>query len=105
MNAPYFLAHIWLIPLFPLLTAAVMLFFGRKLANNVVSYLCAGSVFVSFIFSVGSVFSAGGAAGRRAIFCEDAFSVAASDSVPHGRRAGWRISWRSGNFRLIRFRR
>src|SRR5271170_2057346 len=54
MNAPYFLEHIWLIPLFPLLTAAVMLFYGRKLANNIVSYLCAGSVFVSFIFSVGA---------------------------------------------------
>src|SRR5580692_2397385 len=56
MNAPYFLEHIWLIPLFPLLTAAVMLFYGRRLANNIVSYLCAGSVFVSFIFSVGAFF-------------------------------------------------
>ena len=54
MSAPYFLEHIWLIPLFPLFTAAVMLFYGRRLANNVVSYLCAGSVFVSFIFSVGA---------------------------------------------------
>src|ERR1700678_2572498 len=56
MTPPYFLDHIWLIPLFPLLTAAVMLFYGRKLANDVVSYLCAGSVFVSFIFSVGAFF-------------------------------------------------
>src|SRR5271155_1167817 len=56
MNAPYFLEHIWLIPLFPLLTAAVMLFYGRRLANNIVSYLCAGSVFVSFLFSVGAFF-------------------------------------------------
>ena len=56
MNTPYFLEHIWLIPLFPLLTAAVMLFYGRKLANNIVSYLCAGSVFVSFLFSVGAFF-------------------------------------------------
>ena len=56
MNAPFFLEHIWLIPLFPLLTAAVMLFYGRKLAKNTVSYLCAGSVFVSFIFSVGAFF-------------------------------------------------
>src|SRR5271156_2012140 len=56
MNAPFFLEHIWLIPLFPLLTAAVMLFYGRRLANNIVSYLCAGSVFVSFIFSVGAFF-------------------------------------------------
>src|ERR1700690_731225 len=56
MSAPYFLEHIWLIPLFPLLTAALMLFYGRRLANNIVSYLCAGSVFVSFIFSVGAFF-------------------------------------------------
>ena len=56
MPVSYFLDHIWLIPLFPLLTAAVMLFYGRKLANDVVSYLCAGSVFVSFIFSVGAFF-------------------------------------------------
>src|SRR5271156_7140893 len=56
MNAPYFLEHIWLIPLLPLLTAAVMLFYGRRLANNIVSYLCAGSVFVSFILSLGAFF-------------------------------------------------
>src|SRR5271169_5735017 len=56
MSAPFFLEHIWLIPLFPLLTAAVMLFYGRKLANNIVSWLCSGSVFVSFIFSVGAFF-------------------------------------------------
>src|SRR3984885_3644266 len=56
MNAPYFLEHIWLIPLFPLLTAALMLFYGRRLSNNIVSYLCAGSVLVSFVFSVGAFF-------------------------------------------------
>src|SRR6202451_4314625 len=56
MNAPYFLEHIWLIPLVPLLTAALMLFYGRRLSNNIVSYLCAGSVLVSFVFSVGAFF-------------------------------------------------
>ena len=57
MNAqPYFLDHIWLIPLFPLATAAVMLFFGRRLSNQIVSWLCSGSVFVSFIFSAGAFF-------------------------------------------------
>jgi hypothetical protein len=33
MPTEYFLAHIWLIPLFPLAGAALMLFFGRKLPN------------------------------------------------------------------------
>jgi NADH-quinone oxidoreductase subunit L len=57
MNAqPFFLDHIWLIPMFPLATAAVMLFYGRRLSNNIVSRLCSGSVFVSFIFSLGAFF-------------------------------------------------
>src|SRR5579863_3464819 len=51
---PFFLAHIWLIPMFPLITAAAMLFFGRRLKNDVINALCVGSVFISFIFSAGS---------------------------------------------------
>src|SRR5271168_2180776 len=51
-----FLDHIWLIPMFPLITAATMLFFGRRLKNNIVSALCAGSVFISFLFAVGAFF-------------------------------------------------
>jgi NADH-quinone oxidoreductase subunit L len=56
MNAPlpYFLGHIWLIPLFPIATAAVMLFFGRRLKNSMVSLLCVGSVFLSFVYSLGA---------------------------------------------------
>jgi NADH-quinone oxidoreductase subunit L len=56
MNAPlpYFLDHIWLIPLFPLATAAVMLFFGRRLKNSLVNLLCVGSVFLSFVYSFGA---------------------------------------------------
>ena len=30
MPAEYFLAHIWMIPLFPLAGAALMLFIGRR---------------------------------------------------------------------------
>ncbi|MFZ3215440.1 MAG: NADH-quinone oxidoreductase subunit L [Candidatus Acidiferrales bacterium] len=58
MNAPqpFFLDHIWLIPLFPLATAAVMLFIGWRLAKGIVNALCVGSVFVSFLFSVGAFF-------------------------------------------------
>jgi len=56
MNAPYFLDHIWLIPLFPLLTAGLMLLAGRRLKNPVISVLCVGSVFVSFLYSVGAFF-------------------------------------------------
>ncbi len=52
----YFLDHLWLIPLFPLATAALMLFFGRRLPNAGVSVLCVGSVGLSFLYSVGAVF-------------------------------------------------
>jgi len=58
MNGPllFFLDHIWLIPLFPAATAGIMLLFGRRLQNSAVSALCVGSVFVSFLFSLGAFF-------------------------------------------------
>ncbi|HKW31865.1 MAG TPA: NADH-quinone oxidoreductase subunit L [Candidatus Acidoferrum sp.] len=51
----YFLEHLWLIPLFPLVTAALMLFLGRRLPNAAVSVLCVGSVGLSFVFAMGAV--------------------------------------------------
>ena len=51
----YFLDHLWLIPLFPLATAALMLFIGKRLPNSVVSLFCVGSVGLSFIFAAGAV--------------------------------------------------
>src|SRR2546423_1455575 len=52
----YFLDHLWLIPLFPLATAALMLFLGRGIPKAGVSVLCVGSVGLSFIYAVGAVF-------------------------------------------------
>ncbi len=52
----YFLAHLWMIPLFPLATAALMLFFGKRLPNAAVSGFCVGSVGLSFVFALGAVF-------------------------------------------------
>jgi len=52
----YFLDHLWLIPLFPLATAALMVFFGRRLPNAGVSVLCVGSVGLSFVYAAGAVF-------------------------------------------------
>src|SRR3989454_2605908 len=51
----YFLDHLWLIPLFPLATAALMLFFGKRLPKIGISVLCVGSVGLSFIYGVGAV--------------------------------------------------
>ncbi|MFZ0285973.1 MAG: NADH-quinone oxidoreductase subunit L [Terriglobales bacterium] len=47
----FFLAHIWLIPLFPAFGAAVMFFFGRKLQKQTVSAVCVGAVVLAFLFS------------------------------------------------------
>jgi NADH-quinone oxidoreductase subunit L len=51
----YFLDHLWMIPVFPLATAALMLFFGKRLPNKAVSVLCVGSVGLSFIHAAGAV--------------------------------------------------
>jgi NADH-quinone oxidoreductase subunit L len=51
----YFLNYLWLIPLFPLISAALMLFFGKRLSKNIVSVLCVGSVGLSFLHAIGAV--------------------------------------------------
>src|SRR5437764_952953 len=53
--AGYFLEHLWLIPLFPLVTAALILLIGRRLPNAAVSVFCVGSVGLSFAFAAGAV--------------------------------------------------
>ena len=55
MPTGYFLEHLWLIPLFPLATAALMLFLGKRLPNSAVSFFCVGSVGLSFVHAVGAV--------------------------------------------------
>src|ERR1700688_4431303 len=51
----YFLAHIWLIPLFPLAGAALMFFFGRRMPNAGVNAICVGSVFLAMLYSFGGI--------------------------------------------------
>src|SRR5579863_3666118 len=55
MPTEYFLAHIWLIPLFPLAGAALMLFIGRRLPNAAVSVVCVGSVFLAMCYAFGAI--------------------------------------------------
>src|SRR3984957_102029 len=55
MPSEYFLAHIWMIPLFPLAGAALMLFIGRRLPNIGVNVICVGSVFLSMTYAFGAV--------------------------------------------------
>ena len=51
----YFLDHLWLIPLFPLATASLMLLLGRHLPKSTVSLFCVGSVGLSFAYALGAV--------------------------------------------------
>ena len=51
---------IWLIPLFPLAGAALMLVAGKRLSQTVISVLCPGTVLLSFLLSAGAVEVAGG---------------------------------------------
>jgi NADH-quinone oxidoreductase subunit L len=50
-----FLEHIWLIPLFPAVGAAIMFFFGRRLQKATVSAVCVGSVVLAFLVACGAV--------------------------------------------------
>ncbi|MGB2628939.1 MAG: NADH-quinone oxidoreductase subunit L [Candidatus Acidiferrum sp.] len=52
----YFLSHLWLVPLFPLISAALMLFIGRHIPKSAVNVLCVGSVFLAFLHAAGAVF-------------------------------------------------
>ncbi len=50
-----FLSHIWLIPLFPAVGAAIMFFFGRRLQKTTVNAVCVGSVVLAFLMACGAV--------------------------------------------------
>jgi NADH-quinone oxidoreductase subunit L len=51
----YFLDHLWMIPLFPLVSAALMLFVGKHLPKAGVNVLCVGSVGLAFLYALGAV--------------------------------------------------
>src|SRR5882762_7203482 len=56
MTSPgYFLSHLRLIPLFPLASATIMFFFGRRMSKESVNLFCVGSVFLSFLHALGAV--------------------------------------------------
>jgi NADH-quinone oxidoreductase subunit L len=55
MPAEFFLAHIWLIPLFPLAGAATMFFIGRRISNQAVTTICVGSVGLAMVFAFGAI--------------------------------------------------
>jgi NADH-quinone oxidoreductase subunit L len=50
----YFLEFLWLIPLFPLLTAMLMLFLGRFFPQKAINFFCVGGVVLSFVHAAGA---------------------------------------------------
>ncbi|MEE8201479.1 MAG: NADH-quinone oxidoreductase subunit L, partial [Candidatus Acidoferrales bacterium] len=48
-----FIHVVWLVPFFPAASALLMLLVGRRLSRPVISWLCCGTVFLSFLVSVG----------------------------------------------------
>jgi NADH-quinone oxidoreductase subunit L len=50
-----FLSHIYLIPLFPAIGAAIMFFFGRRLQKATVSAVCVGTIVLAFLMACGAV--------------------------------------------------
>src|SRR5438270_413824 len=51
----FFLNHIYLIPLFPAIGAALMFFFGRRLQKATVSAVCVGTIVLAFLMACGAV--------------------------------------------------
>jgi NADH-quinone oxidoreductase subunit L len=55
MPTEFFLAHVWLIPVFPLAGAATMFFVGRHISKKAVSWVGCGSVGLAVIFAFGAI--------------------------------------------------
>jgi NADH-quinone oxidoreductase subunit L len=52
----FFLEHIWVIPLLPILGAATMFFFGKRMSKRAVNAVCVGAVVVAFAWSCLAVY-------------------------------------------------
>jgi NADH-quinone oxidoreductase subunit L len=84
-SSGYFLEHLWLIPLSPLLTAAFMLFFGRFLPRFAVGLICAASVLLALIYSAGSVCNLVALPGGQRVYQQILFEWVASGAMPASR--------------------
>jgi len=78
----YFLEHLWLIPIFPLVTAALMLLIGRHLPKAAVSFFCVGSVFLSFVHAAGAVYQLLGAGPENRVYQQILFEWVTPGAMP-----------------------
>ncbi len=94
MPSGYFLAHLWLIPLFPLLSAALLFVLGRQLPKSAVSFFAGGSAALSFIFSAGAVFQLLAAPPSQRFYQQILFDWIAPSVMPMaGRLAVFAADW------------
>ncbi len=90
----YFLNHLYLIPLFPLISATLMLLIGRHLPKSVVNLFCVGSVFLSFLFAVGAVAQLLGAQPENRVFQMILFEWVTPGVMPvHGTLTPFLADW------------
>lgn len=55
-HTPFFVSKVWLAAMFPLVTAAAMFCFGRRLGKSTIAWFCSASVGASFVFSAAAFF-------------------------------------------------
>ena len=83
VSAPdYFLEHLWLIPLFPLITATLMLFVGRLLPKSAVNFFCVGSVLLSFLHAAGAAIALFGMNPEHRVFQQILFEWVTPGPIP-----------------------
>ena len=79
----FFLNHIWVIPLLPIASAAVMFFFGRRLSKPAVNAFCVGTIVLAFAWSCLAVYQYTGyaAANNNAPFQKVIYTWVGSDGL------------------------
>ena len=68
MPTSYFLEHLWLIPLFPLISAVLMFVLRRSAPKGIVRVFCVGSVALAFVYACGAVWQLLHGPGQQPVF-------------------------------------
>ena len=109
----FFLDSIWLIPMFPLVGALLMLLFGRRLdpqttgghddhghgehheppGKKLISLLCPGMVLLSFVFSLGAVFQLQGVEGHSHEVIKFTWLAGLKSATSSGALANFTADW------------
>ena len=80
--AGFFLDHLWLIPLFPLIAAMVLFVLGRQLPTSAISLFGVGSAALSFSFAAGAVFQLLAAPPSHRVYQQIIFEWVAPGAMP-----------------------